>query len=181
MKICERFKKNIIDFIEGRVSEDKRVLFDDHLKQCSRCHDEYVSIKRLYEVLDADEVVLPERQFFDNLSVKMRQREIVPRWFTKRKFLRIFVPACVVAVLLVVFIPRPTETIEIAIPTSTLLEDKEIADISLEGVISDDLIDDMTVLEDYFTLGVDESISELTEEEQATFVQFVSNQYNYDW
>lgn len=181
MNICGRLKENIVDFIEGRVSEDKRVLFDDHLKQCSRCHEEYVSIKKLYEVLDADEVVLPERQFFDNLRLKMRQREIVPRWFTVKRFLRIFVPACVAAVLLVILIPRPTETIEIAIPTSTLLEDEEIADISLEGVISDELIDDMTVLEDYFTLGVDESINELTEEEQATFVQFVSTQYDYGW
>lgn len=179
MNICKRFQKKIVDFIEGHIPEPERTLFDEHLKQCSRCRQEYVAMKRLYEMLNTDEVVLPERQFFDDIRVTMRQREIVPRWSLVRKFLRILVPVCVAAVLFVIFFPRPTETVEIAIPTSTLLEDKDIANISLEGVIDDDFINDMSVLEDYFMFEVDESIDELTTEEQTTFVRLVSTQYDH--
>jgi len=180
MSTCTEFKRKILDFIEGHLEEDERTIFEKHLRHCNQCHREYTSVKKLYETLSQDEVVLPSQQFFDNLKIKIKQKKIVARAFAIKRFIRILVPACAAAVIVLLLLNRPAPTVEFAIPTSTLLEDKEIAGLSLGAIVDDELIHDMSIIEEYLAPGFEETIDELTEEEQSEFIEMLYEKYDYD-
>jgi hypothetical protein len=179
MSTCKHYsERKIIDIIEGTASEAERKRFDEHRRRCAQCQQEYDLLKRLYTVLDTDEVVLPDEKFFEDLKTTIKRERIErPRFFIP-KAIRIFVPVCAAAAVLLFFVTRRAEpTVELEIPASALLADRDIADMSLRGIIDEELISDMSVLEDYAAPGLHHSIGELSREEQTTFIEMVSEKY----
>ncbi len=177
MSICSEFRKNIVDFIENQVSDQQGKRFREHLHSCELCQNEYSKVVKLYKILNEDEVVLPEKEFFDNVKAKVRQRELVLPKYSFKKLAKVFVPVCVAAIILLVLLNRPRETIEMSISTATLLEDKEIAQLSLSGVITDELINELSTAEEYLPFEVDETIDELSEEERNELIENLYKKY----
>lgn len=177
MNICAEFKRKIIDYIENQLIEHEHKKFKEHLQYCEQCQSEYSRVKRLYEVLDKDEVILPENEFFENLRTKVRQKKIVLRRFNTQKIMRIFVPVLAAAAAILLLLNRPSRTVEITVPMAALLDDKEIASLGLGGVINEELINDLLVVEEYISSETDETIDELTEEEQVEFIESLYKKY----
>jgi len=110
----------------------------------------------------------------------VRQRELVLPRYPFKKIAKIFVPICVAAVILLVLLSRPHETIEMTIPTETLLEDKEIARLSLSGVVNDELIDELSTAEEYLSFELDETIDGLSDEERNELIENLYEKYGND-
>ena len=90
--------------------------------------------------------------------------------------MRIFVPIFAAAIILLI-LSRPETTVEIAVPTSALIADREIASLSLSGVIDEELIEQMSIVDNYLSFEMDETIDELTSEEQAVLVEQLYEKY----
>lgn len=179
MSICKDFKSKVLDYMENQMNEAEHMKFDEHLKQCSSCQKEYASLKILYEVLDRDEVVLPENEFFDNLKIRVRQKDITPRRSYVWKISRVLVPIAVAAAIVLLFY-QPDKTTEIAVPVAELLKDREIASYALTRIVDDVIISELTEIEDYFLLDVDEVIDELTDEEKEEFIKDLYEKYGLE-
>ncbi len=176
MRICVEFKRRIVDFVENQLTEQESTRFNEHLLSCKQCQAEYSKVKKLYEILKKDEVVLPEKEFFDNLRLAVRQKWLSRRRFAMRSFLRIFVPACAAAAVLLLLY-RPNRTVEVAIPTSSLLDDEEIARLSLDSVIDEKLIQELSMVEEYLSFEIDEAIGELSADERTEFIENLYRKY----
>ena len=175
MRICQDFKDKIIDYIEHAMPQEERNRFEQHLNSCEHCQKEYTRVKKLYELLDKDVVSVPEQAFFDKLKISVRQREIRLRKFRVSKWVKVLIPAFAV-VMLALYVLRPEKTVEISVPTSVLLEDETIAEISLGGIIDDKLVNDLIVVEDNLPIDIDETIPELSDEEKAEFIEILDKE-----
>lgn len=169
MSTCKDFRKHLIDLVERKLSARDQKELDEHRARCASCQEEYHELERLCELLDADEVVLPEKEFFDRVRRQVRERELAVRGRTLRKIARILVPVAVV-VAIVLLVPRHEKTVDIAVPTAVLLEDRDLAQLSLDGVVTEQLLDELSIVEDALSPGLDEMLDELTESEQEQFV-----------
>lgn len=179
MKACARIRKELIDYLEGNLNKKEERVVIEHLAACPKCAAELQELKNLYGVLKEDEVILPEKEFFDNLLKELRQKEIV---FAPKKRTVLFdifkIVASAIAVLLIIIIlNRNDETVELSIPFRVLLEDQEIADLSLAGVVDEQFIKEMSVVESYVSAPLDEAVEELSEFEKTEFVENLYKKY----
>lgn len=179
MNICTEFNKKINDYIENQLTEYEHKKFKEHLQRCKQCQVEYSKVKRLYEILDKDAVILPEQEFFENLKIRVRQKTWVPRKSYIKRILKILVPVFA-AVIIFVLLNKPDKTVEMRVSIAALLEDKEIASLGLKGVINEELVSELSVVEQYLSFDVDETIDKLTKEEQAEFIKNLYEKYNID-
>jgi len=170
MNTCEEFKNKLIDYFENQLSEQEYKKYREHLRYCRQCQKEYGAVKKLYEILDTDEVVLPEETFFDDLRLRVRREKMRFRSSILQNIIKIFVPIFAAAAILLI-LSRPETTVEIAVPTSALIEDEEIASLSLSGVIDEELIKEMSIIESYLPFEIDETIDGLTNEERAELIK----------
>lgn len=179
MRICKEFKRKILDFIEHHMDENEYKKFEEHLNQCSLCQKEHASLMNLYGVLEKDEVILPENEFFENLKVRVRQKDITPQRSYIWKISRVLAPV-VVATAIVLMLYRPEKTMEISIPLANLLADKEFASYALDKIIDDTLINELTEVEDHFLLNVDEALDELSDDEKQKFIKGLYKKYGFE-
>jgi predicted anti-sigma-YlaC factor YlaD len=177
MKECDEFKKKILDFKGNQLHHNEQKRFSEHLKHCKQCQAEYKRLEKLYDILDKDEVIYPNEEFFEALKTKIRQRRIEFKRANIWRIARVLVPTFAAAAIILFILNRPSETVEFTIPTSVLLEDREIARLSLGGVINDTLISELSAVEEGFSVELDESIDELTKEEQTEFIQNLYEKY----
>jgi len=176
MNTCLKFEKKILDFIENQLTEQEFLKFNEHLRHCPHCQREYASVKRLYKIFAKDEVILPEPDFFDNLKIKIRQKILLPRGLPIWRIIKVFLPIFATAAILLILL-RPTNNVEITVSVSNLLEDSEFANIVLGGVIDDRLIDDLLIIEDYFSQNLNEIVSELSDNQQDKFIEKLCRKY----
>ena len=101
MNICTEFNKKIIDYIENQLTEYEHKKFKEHLQRCKQCQGEYNRVKKLYEILDKDAVILPEQEFFENLKIRVRQKTWVPRKSYIKRILKILVPVFAAVIIFV--------------------------------------------------------------------------------
>jgi len=177
MSLCNEFKNKIIDFFENNVSKQEYRRLSNHLEKCRSCQTEYDRIKAFYGILDQDIVPVPEQTLFDRIKPAVKQQEIRFRSYKVPRFLKILIPSCAIA-LLMIFIFRPEKTVDISIPTSVLLEDETIAGMSLGGVLNDQLIEDLLLIEEDLPIDVDESITEFSDEERLQFIDILYKELN---
>jgi len=172
MKFCKEFACRIIDLLETTLSDQEHERLSEHLKDCPSCQKEYDRVKALYGILDGDIIPVPEQELFDLIKNKIRQREIRLRRFKVPIFIKILVPAFAFT-LLILFMFRPEKTVDISVPASVLLEDETIAKISLGGILDDQLIEDLTVIEEDLPIDIDETIAEFSYEERSYFIDIL--------
>lgn len=169
MNTCKEFKQHLIDLVEQKLSARDRERLEEHRAHCASCQEEYHKLKRLYELLDTDEVILPENEFFDRVRRQVHVRELPLRGHIVRKIAQVLVPAALV-VAIVLLVSRPEKTVEISVPTAALLEDRDVAQLSLEGVVTEQLLNELSIVEEDLSPGLDEMLDELTEQEKDQFV-----------
>jgi predicted anti-sigma-YlaC factor YlaD len=176
MNTCKKFKGKLLDYLEHQLSDAEHREFDEHLQQCSLCQKEYRALTKLYNILDKDKVILPEAQFFDDLKIKVRQKDITPRRLSVWKITRVLVPVAVTAAI-VLFFYKPSKTTEIAVPVADLLEDRNIASLALSRLVDDALVDEFSEIEDQFLFDIDDALNEFTDEQKEQFIKVLYEKY----
>ncbi len=58
---CKYVKKKLINFIENEISAEEKKAIREHLDECKECRKEYYEILALFELLEKDEVDMPEK------------------------------------------------------------------------------------------------------------------------
>lgn len=176
MKSCP-FEKKVIDYIEGEMSLGEVSDFENHLTGCDRCQKEVAELKRFHQILANDEVPIPNSAFFDKLKVRIRQKEIVHRRYPVWQLVRIFVPAAVVILMIFVLFNRPKHTVEILVPISGLLEDKDFNNLLLDKIIDERMFAHFSALEEYFIPDIEGSVSEFDAEQKSEFIKILSEKF----
>jgi anti-sigma factor RsiW len=176
MNTCKKMRGKLLDYLEHQLSDTEHREMKEHLQQCSLCQKEYLSLKKLYGILDRDEVILPEAQFFDDLKVKVRQKDITPQQSPVWKITRVLVPVAVTAAI-VLLLYRPSETTEISVPVADLLENRNIASLALSRIVDDALVNELTEIEDQFLFDIDEVLDEFTDEQKEQFIKILYEKY----
>ena len=179
MKECKEFGARILDFAEGQMSLEEKRKFQDHLKQCAFCQQEYETTSKLINILDQDKVVMPEGEFFENLRTKVRQRVIFTKTSYFPKLVRVLVPVLVAALVLVILY-KPQKTIEMSIPVANLLEDEEIASYALSKIVDQEFVNDWNEVEKNFSLEIEEELKALTEQERIEFIKWLFKKYGIE-
>jgi len=173
---CKKFKGKLLDYLEHQLSNTEHRKFEEHLQQCSLCQKEYLSLKKLYGILDRDEVILPEAQFFDDVKVTVRQKDITPQRLPIWKITRVLVPVAITAAI-ALLLYRPSKTTEISVPVADLLEDRNIASLALSRIVDDALVNELTEVEDQFMYDIDEILDEFTDEQKEQFIKVLYAKY----
>jgi predicted anti-sigma-YlaC factor YlaD len=176
MNTCKKCKEKLLDYLEHLLSDAEQKEFEEHLQQCSSCQKEYLSLKKLYGILDRDEVILPETQFFDDLKVTVRQKDSTPQRSSVWKITRVLIPVAVTAAI-VLLLYQPSQTTEISVPVADLLEDRDIASYALSQIVDDALVNELTGIEDQFMYDIDEILDELSAEQKAQFIKVLYEKY----
>lgn len=176
MSTCKEFKSRSIDLIEQNVTPQERDRLEKHRTQCASCQREFLELRRLYDVFNKDEVVLPENEYFEHVRTKVRQKTIPLRGSFIRKIAQVLVPAAMVAAL-ILLVYRPEKTVEMRVPTTTLLQDRDVAGLSLQGVVTEELVNELSGVEEDVSPNIDELIDELSEQEQEDFVEYMVAKY----
>jgi predicted anti-sigma-YlaC factor YlaD len=175
MKTCSWIRKRLIDRLEGELTEVDARAFDSHLEQCPGCRHEFEQVSTLYSKLSGDDVPLPSDEFWENTRQRIRQRSIP---LEKNWWLRKLMPvtAAVVAACLVVLllVRKPSQTIEMVVPVSEMLEDEDIATIALATVVHNDVFEEFLVIEESLPFDIDETIGEMTPEEQELLIKLIT-------
>lgn len=176
MKNC-KYRDKVINYIDGQLNYQEAYDFESHLKTCGSCQKEIIEFKRVYEILDNDEVPVPEQGFFDKLRIRIRMKEIILKPSPVWQITRIAAP--VLAVLVVVFLifNKPRGTIEITVPISSLLQNEDFNNLLLDRIIDDKVVTHFTTLEDYFTPNIEEYLNEFSEDEKVEFIKIITEKF----
>ena len=178
MKICDEFSSKIIDLLEDNLSRYDRERLSGHMKNCAICQKEYEKMKVLYGILNEDNVPVPGQKKFDLIKDNIRKQEIRLKRHKVPGLIKVLVPVFAVALLVVLYVFRPERTVEISVPTSVLLEDETIAMISLGGILNDQLIEDLSVIEEDLPFEIDEMLAEFSDEERLDFIEILHDELN---
>jgi|GEM_PF-2127978 len=176
MKTCKWIRDAMIDRIEGELSSTDSEVFDIHLETCSACQQEFARYEKIYTRLQADDMPVPGASFWDALLLRIRQQHVP--FYAKSswigRLLPVAVPVLAVGVVLFIFLTRPPSTIQMIVPVSELLEDEDIAAITLNAMVHDDLVEDFTIIEESLPFDIDEALNEMTSGERELFLKLMT-------
>jgi hypothetical protein len=179
---CRRYRRDaIIEYLEGCLTDEvKRREFEEHLKTCRFCQKEYQGLQGLYRLLDKDGVRLPDPEIFERMKTRVRQEELILGRQPVFKALKILIPVCAAAVIVFVLFRQPARTMDVSVPISSLLEDRDVAAYALNNVVNDDLKRQFLEIEDGLPLEINDAIDELTDEERDEFIKMLYDKYGSD-
>jgi anti-sigma factor RsiW len=177
MRDCGNRKKKLIDLLEDQLSGEDRTELLEHLKHCVHCAREYNKLQKLRRVMDSDRVKYPSEDTFERMKSLARQSVLHPRPKLLGRLFKVSVPAFALAVLLLFVLRGRVETVDMSIPVAHLLEDEEIAEIAVAGVVSKDLVREIEVLEEQLTFDADEAIEELSIQQRNELVSSLRRKY----
>uniref|UniRef100_A0A7C4TAD6 Zf-HC2 domain-containing protein n=1 Tax=candidate division WOR-3 bacterium TaxID=2052148 RepID=A0A7C4TAD6_UNCW3 len=175
MKRC-RFNKRIIDYIEDLMTEQDRFAFENHLKTCKDCEKEVSQIKKIYEILDREEVPMPSREFFEGLKSQIRIKRIpyrLPFW----KIFGILAPVLGIIIFIILFNQKGERVIEIAVPISNLTLDEDLNRLLLDKIIDEKIINQFSVLEEYFAPDIEEYLENMNKDEIKDLIEIIDGRY----
>lgn len=158
------------------MQPEQKFLFERHLNECEECQQELSEYKKLYELIDRDEISLPEKEFFERIRENIRKEEISLKksfW----KVLGVLAPVFGLIVFLIILNFNKEQSIEIPISISNLLQDENLNTLLLERVINDELINQFNVIEEYFSEESAQMLKEMTQDEKLEFIKILSNKY----
>jgi anti-sigma factor RsiW len=167
----------MIDRVENNLTDKASTIFDAHIGDCPACQKEYNELQILYDDLHEDIVPLPDEGYWE--TVRQRVREKAVCLGTSRSWVRKLVPVALPVfvagcIALIVLVRRPSETLEMTVPIEEMLEDEEIAAITLQAMSFKDLIEDFTVIEESLPLDIEEACSDMTADEKEYFIELIT-------
>ncbi len=175
MKNCKN-KKRILDYIENLMPQDERVLFEKHLNECEECRQELSGYKKLYELIDKDEISLPEKEFFERMKENIRREEI-PLKKQLWKFPGVLAPVFGVIIFLILFNFKKEQSIEIPVSVTNLIQDENLNSLLLEKVVDDELMRQFNIIEEYLGIESEQTLIEMTQDEKKEFIKILYNRY----
>ncbi|OPX18266.1 hypothetical protein BXT86_02095 [candidate division WOR-3 bacterium 4484_100] len=180
MRQCRKYRDKLLDYIEQELSQKEQAELMEHLKHCPECKREYEALSNLYQMLENDEVELPAPQFFERLKERVRQQEFRPRSRPLWNYLKIFLPVAATAVLLFILLAPKPQSVEISVFVSDLLDDNEIACLAIDGVVDEDLIDELVSIEEHLTDNLDDMLNDLTLQQKTQLLKELYKKYEFD-
>jgi len=177
---CLHYQQQMIEYIENQLPRDVQREMLEHIKHCAVCAHEYRRLKKLYKVMDEDEVTLPSGEFFDKVKSASRQRVVQQTRETLTRWARVIVPALAISAIVLVVFSRRNDVVEINIPVTNLIEDEEIAGIAFAGIVNEEVFDEIMNMEDCLVFDNDDEIEEMTIEEKNEFIDSLYHRYTLD-
>uniref|UniRef100_A0A7C6AGE5 Zinc-finger domain-containing protein n=1 Tax=candidate division WOR-3 bacterium TaxID=2052148 RepID=A0A7C6AGE5_UNCW3 len=175
MKNCKN-KKRILDYIENLMLQEEKVSFEKHLNECEECRQELSGYRKLYELIDKDEISLPEKEFFERIKKNIRKEEIPlkkPLW----KFLGVLAPVFGLVIFLILFKFKKEQSIEIPVSVTNLIQDENLNSLLLEKIVDDELIKQFNVIEENLGIESEQTLSEMNQDEKEEFIKILYNKY----
>ena len=139
MKKCEEFVKHMVDCLEKQISPEDRTRLLAHVEECAGCKEEYRRLEKLYGIMEEDDVPLPPRECFETIKVALRKQRLHPKHFSLKGVWKVLIPTFAAAAILVVVLRPPSKTIDYSITVDKLIEDEEIAEVAIDGIIDKDI------------------------------------------
>ena len=177
MNKCSRYRTLLVSLLEDELSPAMREELLQHIAECTQCALEYSRLQKLGEVMTEDEVVLPREGRFEMMKQRVRQQAIRPRRRLFGRLAKVFVPACALAAALSMIFRGRGETVEMSIPVAHLLEDRDIAEIAMSGIVSRDVLEEIGELEGDMVTDTDEMIDEMSDFEKKELVNSLYEKY----
>ena len=111
MKSCQKISNTFSEYLDGYLSNSEIIQIDQHLSMCTKCRNEFKSIKLLKSSLASLSKHQTLPYFQPVLHAKIRERERDVKSWMENKFLNIRIPVYIgstaVVVLLVLFLLKP--------------------------------------------------------------------------
>jgi hypothetical protein len=177
MKICEEFTKYMVDCLEKQLSPEDRARLLTHMEKCADCKKEYQRLENLYGIMDKDDVTLPPQEYFETIKAAVSKQGLRPKRLSLKGVLKVLIPTFAAAAILMVVLKPPSKTIDYSIPVDNLIQDEEIAEVAIEGIIDKELAREILAMEDYLLVDTDEVIEEFTADEKKEFVNSLYDRY----
>ena len=177
MKKCAHYKAEIIDLMEDQLTAKARDELLEHIEHCVECAQEYRNLQKLNEIMNRDEVMLPPEEMFEQMKSAARKQVVYPKPRLMRQLVMVSLPIFAVAVMLLIILRGRGETVEMSIPVANLLEDEEIAEIAIAGIVSTDILDEIEKYEEQLIFDTEEAIDEMSEAQKSELVDILCRQY----
>jgi predicted anti-sigma-YlaC factor YlaD len=177
MKDCILYQEEMIDHLDGRLRAEASKKLLAHLAICSECREEYRLLERLYGILDEDRISLPPRSVLENVKVRAREKASRSKRASLRQLTRILIPTFAVATLIILMLRGKEDTVEISVPVANLIEDEEIADIAISGIVDRALLEEISDVEEYLSFDNDEAIQEMTHSQKQELINVLNRKY----
>jgi anti-sigma factor RsiW len=177
MKDCQDRREQIIDLLEDQLSVADRAELMEHIKRCANCAEEYNKLKNLGRVMASDRIEYPPKDVFERMKSAARQKVVYPNRRLLRRLFKVSVPAFALAVILFFILRSQPDTVDMNIPVAHLLEDEEIAEIAVTGIINNDLVKKIEVMEEQLSFNTDEAIEEMSAEQRHELVSSLRRRY----
>ena len=177
MSKCLHYQQQMVEYIENQLARDVQREMFEHIKHCAVCAQECRRLRKLYKVMDEDEVTLPSEDFFEKVKSASRQQVVQQRRMTLTRLARVLVPALAITAIVLVVFSRRNDVVEINIPVTNLIEDEEIAGIAFAGIVNEEVFDEIMNMEDCLVFDNDDEIEEMTIEEKNEFIDSLYHRY----
>jgi hypothetical protein len=174
---CRKFRDQIVDCSEQQLNGDQQKQLLDHLSHCAECNMEFQKLQRLFDLLGNDALTLPPRESFEAMKIAARQQ--VPRYrpFTVKNLARVLIPVFAAAAIFFIVLRPKNDKIEISIPVVDLIEDGEIASMTIAGILDRDTFEGILAMEDHVLPDNEEAIDEMTRSEKNEFIISLHRKY----
>ncbi len=68
---CRKVKERLLEYLEGGLPLRERREIREHLRVCKECNREIESLKRLFSILDREDIPEPEEEFWRRLPERV--------------------------------------------------------------------------------------------------------------
>jgi hypothetical protein len=127
--------------------------------------------------MNRDELALPPEATFERIKLAARMHVAYPRRRFFRQLLKVSLPVFALTAMFLILLRPRVETVEMSIPVANLLEDDEIAEFAIAGIVSTDILHEIDDLEEQFFIDTEEAIGEMSKEEKNELVRSLYRKY----
>lgn len=177
MKNCRYRRKHLIDLLEEQLSDEGRAELLEHMEHCAKCAQEYSKLMNLNRIMDGDRVEYPSADTFERMKSVARRKVLHPKRRLVGRLFRVSAPVFALALILFFLLRGRDETVDMSIPVAHLLEDSEIAEIAMTGIVSTDLVREIESLEEVLTFDADDAIDEMSREQRSALVNSLRRRF----
>ncbi len=177
MNVCDDCQKMMIDLIEDELTAAEKKWLLRHLSDCVDCSKEYKRLKKLYGLMDRDGIQLPPQEFFDHVRSTAKQGVTDRRKLSLKQIAKILVPSLAAAAILILILRPSNNAVEWSVPVSSLIEDEDVAYVAMQGIVTEELVKDLILLEDQLPFDPEEEIEGLTVDEKKRLIDVLNQKY----
>ncbi|WP_027624342.1 DUF4179 domain-containing protein [Clostridium lundense] len=95
---CEKIKDLFIDYIDGTLDEEAKLLIQNHINSCTNCKNELYKLQQIHTSLKkSSNKIIANENFIDNIKNKIDKSSVVNRKKIKR--FRVALIACIILTL----------------------------------------------------------------------------------